>query len=48
MDARNIINLQVHLLFLAARLLGDKAQGKGPVNVYISQQPIVLYKTERF
>ena len=47
-DDRNIISLQVHLLFLAAGLLDDKACEKGPVNVYIFQQPIALSKTGRF
>ena len=47
-DFRNTINFQIHLLFLAAGLLEDKAREKGPVNVYIFQQPIVLSKTGRF
>ena len=40
-----IINLQIHLLFLAAGLLEDKACEKGLVNFYIFQQPIALSKT---
>ena len=47
-DVRNIINFQIHLLFLAAGLLEDKAREKGPVNVCIFQQPIALSGTERF
>ena len=47
-DVRNIINLQDHLLFLAAGVLEDKAREKGPVNVYIFQKPIALSKTGRF
>ena len=39
-DVGNIINVQVHLLFLADGLLEDKAFRKGPVNVYIFYQPI--------
>ena len=46
-DVRNIINLQVHLLFLADGLLEDKAREKYQVNVYIFQQPIALSKTGR-
>ena len=44
-DVRNIINLQVHLLFLAAGVLEDKAREKGLVNVYMFQQPIALSET---
>ena len=47
-DVRNVINLQVHFLFLAAGLLEDKAFRKGLVNVYIFQQPIALSKTGQF
>ena len=47
-DARNIINFQAHLLFLAAGLLEDKARERGLVNVYIFQQPIALSKTGQF
>ena len=47
-DFRNIINFQIHLLFLAAGLLQDKVREKGLVNVYIFQQPIALSKTGRF
>ena len=42
MDVRNIINLQVYLLFLAAGILKDKVNEKELVNVYIFQQPIAL------
>ena len=44
----NTINFQVHVLFLAAGLLKDKASEKGLVNIYIFQQPIALSKTGRF
>ena len=44
---RNIINFQVHLLFLAAGLLEDKACLKGLVNVYNFQQPIALSETKQ-
>ena len=47
-DFRNMINLEVHFLFLAAGLLEDKTREKGLVNVYIFQQPIAQYKTGRF
>ena len=47
-DFRNIINFQIHLSFLAAGLLQDKARKKGLANVYIFQQPIALSKTIRF
>ena len=47
-DFRNIINFQIHLLFLAAGLLQDKAREKDLVNVYIFQQPIALSKTRLF
>ena len=36
-DFRNIINIQIHLLFLAAGLLQDNAHEKNLVNVYIFQ-----------
>ena len=36
----NITNFKIHLLFLAAGLLEDKAFRKGLVNVYIFHQPI--------
>ena len=45
-DFRNIINFQIHLLFLAAGLLQDKAREKGLVNVYIFQQPISLKRDD--
>ena len=47
-DVRNIMNLQVHLLFLATGVLEDKAREKWLVNVYIFQQSIALSKTGRF
>ena len=47
-DVRNVMNLQVYLLFLAAGVLEDKAREKGLVNVYIFHQPIALSKTGRF
>ena len=45
MDFRNITNFEIHLLFLAAGLLEDKAFRKGLVNVYIFHQSIALSKT---
>ena len=47
-DFRNVINFQVHLLFLAVGILEDKAREKGLVNVYISQQSVALSKIGRF
>ena len=47
-DFRIVINFQIHVLFLAAGLLHNKAREKGLVNVYIFQQPIALSKTRRF
>ena len=47
-DVRNIINLKVSLLFLAAGVLEDKVRENELVNVYIFQQPIALSKTGRF
>ena len=47
-DSRNIINFEIHLLFLVAGLLEDKAFRKGLVDVYIFHQPIALSKTGRF
>ena len=48
MDFRNITNFEIHLLFLVAGLLEDKAFRKGLVDVYIFHQPIALSKTGRF
>ena len=48
MDVRNIINLQVHLLFLAVGLLKDKAREKGPVNVYVFSNPLLCLKQDDF
>ena len=47
-DFRNVTNFEIHLLFLAAGLLEDKAFRKCLVNVYIFHQPIALSKTRRF
>ena len=47
-DFRNIINFEVHLLFLVALLFEDKAFRKGLVDVYIFHQLIALFKTGRF
>ena len=47
-DVRNIINLQVHSLFLVAGFLEDKAREKEQVNVYIFQQLIALSKAGQF
>ena len=44
----NITNSEIQLLFLAARLLEDKAFRKDLVNVDIFQEPIALSKTGRF
>ena len=46
-NVRNTINLQVHLLLLAAGVLEDKAREKGLVNVCIFQHLIALSKTGR-
>ena len=47
-DFRNITNFEIHLLFLVAGLLEDKAFRKSLVDVYIFHQPIGLSKTGRF
>ena len=47
-DFRNITNFEIHLLFLVAGLLEEKAFRKGLVDVDIFHQPIVLSKTGRF
>ena len=47
-DFRSTINFQIHLLFLAAGFLQDKAREKELVNAYIFQQLIALSKTGRF
>ena len=47
-DFRNITNFEIHLLFLVAGLLKDKAFRKSLVDVYIFHQPIALSKTGRF
>ena len=47
-DFRNIINFQIHVLFLAAGLLQDKAREKNLINVYIFQQTIAMPKIGRF
>ena len=47
-DVRDIINLQVHLLFLAARLLEDKARQKVPVNVAFFSNSLVCLKQDDF
>ena len=46
-DVRNITNFEIHLLFLVAGLLEDKAFRKGLVDVYIFHQPIALSKTDK-
>ena len=48
MDFRNITNFEIHLLFLLAGLLEDKAFRKDLADVYIFHQPIALSKTVRF
>ena len=45
---RNIKSFEIHLLFLVAGLLEDKAFRKGLVDVYIFHQPIALSITGRF
>ena len=47
-DVINVTNFEIHLLFLLARLLKDKAFREGLVDVYIFHQPIALSKTGRF
>ena len=47
-DFRNITNFEIHLLFLLAGLLEDKAFRKGQVDVYIFHQPIALSKQDDF
>ena len=47
-DIINITNFEIHLLFLLAGLLKDKAFKKGLVHVYIFHQLIALSKTGRF
>ena len=44
----NIFDSFIHLLFLVAGLLKDKAFRKGLVDVYIFHQPIALSKIGRF
>ena len=41
-DVRNIINVQVYSLFLAAGVLEDKVREKELVNVYIFRNPFCL------
>ena len=45
---RNIIIFQIHLLFLAAGLLQDKAREKGLVSVYIFSNPLLCLKQDDF
>ena len=47
-DFINVTNFKIHMLFLLAGLLKDKAFRKGLVDVYIFHQPIALSKTGRF
>ena len=47
-DVRNIVNLQVYLLFLAAGVLEDKVREKELVNVFIFQQPMLYLKQDDF
>ena len=47
-DFRNITNLEIHLLFLVAGLLEDKAFRKGLVDVYISTNPLLSLKQDDF
>ena len=47
-DFRNVINFEIHLLFLLAGLLEDKAFRKGLVDAYIFHQPIALSKKGLF
>ena len=45
---RNITNFEIHVLFLAAGLLEDKAFRKGLVNVCIFQNPLLCLKQDYF
>ena len=47
-DFRNITNFEIHLLYLVAWLLEDKAFRQDLVDVYIFHQPIAPSKTGRF
>ena len=47
-DSRNITNFKVHLLFLAAGLLEDKAREKGLVSGYIFSNLLLCLKQEDF
>ena len=47
-DVRNIINLKVYLLFMAAGVLEDKVREKELVNVYIFQQPMLCLNQDDF
>ena len=47
-DFRNIKNLEVYLLFMAAGLLKDKTREKSPVNVYIFGNPLLCLKQDEF
>ena len=47
-DFRNVINFQIHLLFLAAGLLEDKAREKSIVNVTFFSNPLLCLKQDDF
>ena len=47
-DVRNITNFEIHLLYLVAGLLKDKAFRKGLVDFCSFHLPIALSKTGRF
>ena len=49
MDFRNIINFQIHLLFLAAGFLQDKAREKGLVKMStFFSNPLLCLKQDNF
>ena len=47
-DFRHITNFEIHLLFLVAGLLEDKAFRKGLVNVYFFTNPLLCLKQDDF
>ena len=47
-DVRNIINFQIHKLFLAAEVLEDKAHEKGPVMFTFFSNPLLSLKQDDF
>ena len=47
-DVRNMTNFQIHLLFLAAGLLEDKAREKGLVYFTFFRNPLLCLKQDDF